>query len=72
MLRASHPTSIERHVDLRCWMQLGARALASVSQALSRSTNAQRYSTAAEILSDSELLAELHWSSYTNTFSDYG
>lgn len=53
-------------------MQLGARALASVSHALGRSTNAKRYSTAADILSNPELLAELHWSSYTNTFSDYG
>ena len=29
--RASHPTGDERHLDLRCWMVLGARSLAKLA-----------------------------------------
>ena len=32
--RASHPSNDERHLDLRCWMALAARALATIGNHL--------------------------------------
>lgn len=70
--RASHPNKIERHVDLRCWMELGARVLGSIAQAIGRTSASERYLTASDYLRNPTLLADLHWSSYTDSFSDYG
>lgn len=33
--RASHPGTTERHLDLRCWMALAARSLATIEGAMS-------------------------------------
>jgi Glycosyl hydrolase family 63 C-terminal domain len=30
--RASHPTKVERHLDLRCWLALAARQLAMIAE----------------------------------------
>ena len=32
--RASHPSDEERHLDLRCWMALAARALTTIGSHL--------------------------------------
>ena len=32
--RASHPSDDERHLDLRCWMALAARALTTIGNHL--------------------------------------
>lgn len=32
--RASHPSGDERHLDLRCWMALAARALTTIGNHL--------------------------------------
>lgn len=32
--RASHPSDDERHLDLRCWMALAARALSTIGNHL--------------------------------------
>uniref|UniRef100_A0A5K3ES20 Mannosyl-oligosaccharide glucosidase n=1 Tax=Mesocestoides corti TaxID=53468 RepID=A0A5K3ES20_MESCO len=74
--RASHPTSDERHVDLRCWMALFARVLARLAEyidgsgELSASTLA--YRAIASDLLDQGKLDELHWDERNGIYADYG
>lgn len=68
--RASHPNADERHVDLRCWIALGASALAEASRLLNR--NGKKYENTYAYLSDPKLLDELHWSEKAERYSDYG
>ncbi|XP_046386309.1 mannosyl-oligosaccharide glucosidase [Ischnura elegans] len=68
--RASHPTTSERHVDLLCWIALGAAALAEVAELIS--ANSVKYKSTFEILSDDAHLAVHHWSDISDSFADYG
>ncbi|XP_045540902.1 mannosyl-oligosaccharide glucosidase [Papilio machaon] len=68
--RASHPSDIERHVDLRCWMYAAADAMATIASHLHRDTT--KFEATRDQLGDEELLNELHWSSSTQTYADYG
>ncbi|VVD03889.1 unnamed protein product [Leptidea sinapis] len=68
--RASHPSERERHVDLRCWLQAAAAALADLAAALRR--DPARFTAVRDQLADEETLNRLHWSSRTNSYADYG
>ncbi|KAG6455861.1 hypothetical protein O3G_MSEX009421 [Manduca sexta] len=68
--RASHPSNIERHVDLRCWMYAAADAMATIADVLQRDTS--KFEALRDQLGDEELLNELHWSPRTQTYADYG
>ncbi|XP_041968644.1 mannosyl-oligosaccharide glucosidase [Aricia agestis] len=68
--RASHPSHIERHVDLRCWMFAAADAMATLAKALDRESD--KYEATRDQLGDEDLLNELHWSHHTQTYADYG
>lgn len=68
--RASHPSADERHVDLRCWMAQASGIMARVAQLLGEPH--QEYERTHQMLSDNQLLAELHWSEQLRAFSDYG
>lgn len=68
--RASHPTVDERHVDLLCWVSLGAKVLAEISMLLSR--QGEKYGNTYKYLSNNHLLDRLHWSYTRNTYADFG
>ncbi|XP_068625891.1 mannosyl-oligosaccharide glucosidase [Battus philenor] len=68
--RASHPSEIERHVDLRCWMYAAADAMATIAYLLQRDTS--KFEATRDQLGDEELLNQLHWSPRTQTYADYG
>ncbi|KAL5275817.1 MOGS family protein [Megaselia abdita] len=69
--RASHPTSSERHLDLRCWIALASRVMYELSSLLGKDNDIKYYETFA-YLTDNKRLNELHLSPYTDTYSDYG
>lgn len=69
--RASHPTSSERHLDLRCWIAMASRVMYELSSLLGKDNDIKYYETFA-YLSDNKRLNELHLSPYTDTYSDYG
>lgn len=68
--RASHPSSDERHVDLHCWMAWSSGIMAKVAQLLGEPH--QDYELSHQVLSDNNLLNELHWSEQLSAFSDFG
>ncbi|CAL8353603.1 unnamed protein product [Boreogadus saida] len=68
--RASHPSREERHVDLHCWMALASGIMASIARLLGEPH--VDYEQTHQVLSDNDLLSELHWSDQLGAFSDYG
>lgn len=69
--RASHPSDIERHLDLRCWMALGSRVMATVAKKIGNPTF-KEYKRLESQLTDELLLTRLHWYDDSNMFCDYG
>ncbi|KAL6521507.1 ADP-ribosylation factor GTPase-activating protein gcs1 [Orobanche gracilis] len=70
--RASHPSEDERHVDLRCWMQLAADCMSSISEFLEDSDIGKEYGLTAKLLSDFELLNQMHFDYSSGAYFDYG
>jgi mannosyl-oligosaccharide glucosidase len=71
--RASHPSPIERHVDLRCWMALAARAMATVGAAVDApAAEVAAFNATAARLEDFEELMALHWDEEAHQFRDWG
>ena len=71
--RASHPSEIERHVDLRCWMALASRAMARISLAVNAPLKHQTlYEITATRLEDYGELKNLHWDKRNRIFADWG
>ncbi|XP_027586405.2 mannosyl-oligosaccharide glucosidase [Pipra filicauda] len=68
--RASHPSEQERHLDLRCWMALGARVLAALAERLGEPP--EPYGDMALALSDNALLERHHWAPELGAFADFG
>ncbi|KAI3467687.1 hypothetical protein Pfo_024350 [Paulownia fortunei] len=70
--RASHPSEDERHLDLRCWMQLAADCMSSISEFLEDSPIGKEYGLTAKLLSDFELLNQMHFDYSNGAYFDYG
>ena len=70
--RASHPSSEERHVDLLCWMALGARVLSEAALVLDKAAEATKYSALATELSDMRIMDRLHFDRDSGQYRDWG
>ncbi|KAL8201349.1 hypothetical protein R6Q57_012688 [Mikania cordata] len=71
--RASHPTDEERHLDLRCWMLLAADCMHSISEQLVKENQSWKaYKETAKLLSDFDLLNEMHFDKDHGAYFDYG
>ncbi|KAM9212058.1 mannosyl-oligosaccharide glucosidase [Dugong dugon] len=70
--RASHPSTAERHLDLRCWVALGARVLVRLAEQLGEAEAAADLSPLATSLEAEAGLNELHWASELGVFADFG
>ncbi|KAK9120050.1 hypothetical protein Scep_018143 [Stephania cephalantha] len=70
---ASHPNEDERHLDLRCWMLLAADCLHSISELLEdRKHDGKEYHMMVELLSDYEILNQIHLDKASGAYYDYG
>ncbi|EPS72149.1 hypothetical protein M569_02604, partial [Genlisea aurea] len=73
--RASHPNEDERHLDLRCWMYLAAECMSSIFELLGDDDayhNGKAYGSTAALLSDFELLNQMHFDRNAGAYFDYG
>jgi mannosyl-oligosaccharide glucosidase len=71
--RASHPSDDERHVDLRCWMALAARALATIGSNLGLPPKEVRpFLADAAWLEDFGTLNALHLDEASGEYRDWG
>ncbi|KAJ7299602.1 hypothetical protein O6H91_Y196800 [Diphasiastrum complanatum] len=68
--RASHPSIDERHLDLRCWMALGAKTMALIARIIGAPYEA--YEATSNELASMKELNELHYDSLTGRYYDYG
>ncbi|CAF2192352.1 unnamed protein product [Rotaria magnacalcarata] len=69
--RASHPTDSERHLDLRCWMTLASGIIGKLYSVLNNEKT-NEYLAHAQLLSNNDLLDQLHWSDEYEMYADYG
>ncbi|CAL5437570.1 unnamed protein product [Camellia sinensis] len=70
---ASHPTKDERHLDLRCWMFLAADCMHSISKLLPKEHElGKEYDSAAKLLSNFEILNQMHFDDAHGTYLDFG
>ncbi|KAF6321447.1 mannosyl-oligosaccharide glucosidase [Rhinolophus ferrumequinum] len=70
--RASHPSATERHLDLRCWVALGARVLMRLAEQLGEAEAAAELGALAASLGEEKILDELHWAPELGVFADFG
>ncbi|KAK1332943.1 hypothetical protein QTO34_006474 [Cnephaeus nilssonii] len=70
--RASHPSATERHLDLRCWVALGARVLAQLAEQLGEAEAVAELGPLAASLGAEKILDELHWAPELGVFADFG
>ncbi|GMH36420.1 hypothetical protein BSKO_04288 [Bryopsis sp. KO-2023] len=71
--RASHPSQIERHLDLRCWIAMASESMASIGEAVGiDSGKLQKYTSMASELRDLKKLNALHLDPDTGRYADYG
>lgn len=68
--RASHPNSMERHIDLRCWIAVSSRVLAKIAKLIDQDWT--EYEKIYNELSDNELLDAMHWDKNNRFYSDFG
>ncbi|KAK7084788.1 hypothetical protein SK128_017513 [Halocaridina rubra] len=68
--RASHPTSDERHLDLRCWMTLASGLMADIAKLIEKDPN--KFDESYKYLSNNNVLDALHWSYAANGYMDFG
>ncbi|XP_068154735.1 uncharacterized protein GCS1 [Drosophila tropicalis] len=68
--RASHPTDLERHLDLRCWLAMAASVMAELSSILGKDD--VKYYETASYLMDNQLLNQYHLDPYTKRYADWG
>ncbi|KAK7368446.1 hypothetical protein VNO80_10472 [Phaseolus coccineus] len=71
--RASHPSEDEYHLDLRCWMLLAADCMHSIQELLDmESKPGMDYGYTAKLLSNFELLNQMHFDSAYDAYFDFG
>ncbi|MCO5560649.1 hypothetical protein L7F22_014266 [Adiantum nelumboides] len=68
--RPSHPSSDERHLDLRCWMALAAKSMTRISTLLGKDSS--DYKRMAQELTDMDLLNKLHYDTGSGRYYDFG
>ncbi|CAF0959814.1 unnamed protein product [Rotaria sordida] len=70
--RASHPTDLERHLDLRCWMTLASTIIGKLYTIINNNEQTNKYLNYAQLLLNNEQLDQLHWSEQYGMYADYG
>ncbi|MCL7038478.1 hypothetical protein MKW94_002441 [Papaver nudicaule] len=71
--RASHPDGEERHLDLRCWMLRAADCMSSITVLLGKQNDlGKEYQSTASLLSNFELLNQLHFDDVAGAYFDFG
>ncbi|CAG9462585.1 unnamed protein product [Pedinophyceae sp. YPF-701] len=70
--RASHPGPEERHLDLLCWMAVGAKVLSEMAGLAGDARGARRYAGFASAWGDMRHLRKLHAGGAEGEFYDYG
>ncbi|KAF7272764.1 hypothetical protein GWI33_014473 [Rhynchophorus ferrugineus] len=69
--RASHPTDLEMHIDIYCWMAVASKAMARLGLLLGRSSYL-KYQQTADYLLNNDMMDRLHWSNFSQSYADYG